>query len=153
MGGEEWLLWVHVLAAILWVGGAGVITVLNQRAVSDGAAAVLLGRARDNKLIGPFFGISSLVVLGTGVWLVFAEDEWAFDQGWILVSLLLTAALVVIGFGFHAPHQIKLVPFAEQRGGDDPHVVAEIARWVKFSVIEIAGFVFVVWLMVVRPWV
>lgn len=75
----ELLLFVHVLAAATWVGGAAMLKVQSARALRsdpDRAAELALETERmGTTVLMP----ASIVLLVAGVWLVF-EGDWGFER-------------------------------------------------------------------------
>jgi uncharacterized membrane protein len=149
---REWLILVHVLTAILWMGGGVLLVLLGYRTLRRGNADANTAYIRDSEFAGMLFGIASALLLGSGIWLVIEVNGWEFDQAWILVSLILTGTMFVIGAGYHAPQVKQRVASAVEKGGAHPDVVGDVRRWLRTASVEIAVMAFVVWLMVDKPW-
>lgn len=100
--------YLHILAAIVAVGSNITYGVWNVRARSDPSHTgfALKGlKFLDDRIANPAYG----VVLITG--LLMATFGVGFFHLWIIVALVLFAALVVLGVGFYTPllrAQIKL---------------------------------------------
>jgi uncharacterized membrane protein len=72
---HEWLLFFHILAAIVWVGASITPSVIMTRANRGPDRAVVAGLAHELEWVGPFLiGPAALVVIGTGIWIVLIED-------------------------------------------------------------------------------
>src|SRR5215213_4636602 len=100
----EWLLFVHVLAAMVWVGGVLVL----------GACATVVLRSADASTIGRFVGILRRVgpivlapapatVLAFGIWMVLKSETWSFDQLWVSLAF----GLLIVAFAFGAAFQSR----------------------------------------------
>jgi uncharacterized membrane protein len=76
----ELLLAIHILAAVIWVGGSTAIQVLAIRASGSGDSVRMATFAGEAEWVGMrVFMPSSIVVLLAGIALVF-EGNWGFDQ-------------------------------------------------------------------------
>ena len=77
----QWLLLLHILAAMVWLGGLVVLTALGTHVARSGerdAVARFLGSLRT---VGPFvLAPATIAVLGFGIWLVIDSDTWDFGQ-------------------------------------------------------------------------
>jgi uncharacterized membrane protein len=144
----DWLVFLHVLAAMFWLGG---ITVL-------GAFAVRILRSDDPAAVGAFLAslrrIGPLVLapapvalLGFGIWAVL--DSWDFDALWIQLGLGLFAAAFVVG----AAHQSRAALSAERAAAAGSHDEAArwLRRWAWGMGVIVALLVAATWVMVFKP--
>ena len=142
---------VHVGSALLYVAGYVSTKMLTRLAVK---APDLPARQRLLELSGRFdfwFQIPFGTLVGiSGVALTWASG-YAFGQLWIVLSILVYAAIVFIGAGIWR-RRSALVRDA-MASGDDARVVSILAapRAVALGWIELALIVAVVVLMVLRP--
>src|SRR5437667_4857731 len=91
----SWLLFVHVLSAMVWLGGGLTLMLAGFRARSSArpeAVAEFAGTV-------PFVGLrvlmpSVIVLLVAGIWQVLASSAWSFSQRWVGVAL----GLFILGF-------------------------------------------------------
>ena len=103
------LLYVHILSAIVAVGSNITYGVWSVRAAGDPAhlGFSLKGiKFIDDRIANPSYG----VLLLTGLVMVFMQ--WKITDLWIIIALVLFAAVAVLGFGFYSPllkNQIRLV--------------------------------------------
>jgi uncharacterized membrane protein len=103
------LKFIHILSAIVAVGTNITYGVWNVRAASDPAHVgfALKGiKFLDDRIANPAYG----VLLLTGLIMVFMQ--WRITDLWIILALILFAAVVVLGVAFYSPllkNQIKLV--------------------------------------------
>src|SRR5262245_13541766 len=91
-------MFVHVLAAMIWLGGAVSVTVLGGAALRSGKTDAVGSFIASLRIVFPLlFGPASLAVLGFGIWLVLDSDAWDFGQAWVILGLALVGAAVLIG--------------------------------------------------------
>lgn len=97
----EILLVIHILAAMVWIGGAIVGTLIGQFIAQSGDAGAMSRYCiAFASIAGPAFGGSSLIVLGSGIWMV-ADSSIEFGALWVslgfagwLVSMIMGATVV-----------------------------------------------------------
>ncbi|MGH2816856.1 MAG: DUF2269 family protein [Actinomycetota bacterium] len=147
----ELLLAIHILAAVIWVGGATSIQVLAIRATGSGDSVRMATFAGEAEWVGMrIFMPSSLVVLLAGIALVL-EGSWGFDQLWILLGLAGIAFSIVVGAAFLGPESGRIKDLMEARGPDDTEVKERIGRIFIISRIEIAILLLIVLDMAIKP--
>lgn len=90
----ELLLTIHLLAAMVWVGGATALNVMATRAAPE-TRAVMVPHFEfiGNKVIGPTSGI--LLLAGFGL---VAELDLSVGETWILLALIGWVVSGIIGF-------------------------------------------------------
>ena len=94
----SWLLFVHVLSAMVWLGGGLTLMLAGFRARSSSrpeAVAEFAGTV-------PFVGLRVLMpavvlLLVTGVWQVLASSAWSFSQLWVRLALGLFVLAFLVG--------------------------------------------------------
>ena len=125
------LQFVHVLGAMLWIGGAVMLTILGELAVRsrNGPRIATLARETD-KLAKIFFIPVSLVVLGLGFYLV-EDGGWGY-QPWIVYALAAFGVSFILGAGFIGPESGRIGKLIVSEGADSPTVHARLSRllWV-----------------------
>lgn len=98
MGKYQWLLFLHVTGAFLFLGGsivAGVLSNLAQRRERPSEIAVLL-RSTRIAMIATSAGVPMLFIFG--LWLVSAApNNYDFGQAWIIAAFVLFVLTNVIG--------------------------------------------------------
>jgi len=85
----DWLMFFHIVAAMVWVGGLVTLALLATQALRGDQPDNVARFVRSLRLIGPMFGPAMVLVLGLGIWMVIDSDAWTFGQG--------LAPLVVMG--------------------------------------------------------
>jgi hypothetical protein len=99
----ELLLFLHVAAAIVWLGAATVVQFLAVRAERSRESAELHRIASDAEWLAMrLFVPASLAVFVFGLALVF-DGPWAFDQLWIVLGLVGYAFSFFVGILFLSP--------------------------------------------------
>ena len=120
----EWALFLHLVGAFLFVGGAIVAAVgfeAARRRERPGEIALLLGLTRVGVLL---VAVGALLVLACGLWLV-RLGPWSFGTGWVDASLALFAAAAVLGWlGGQSPKRARLL--AERLARDGRDATAEL---------------------------
>jgi uncharacterized membrane protein len=147
----EVLLFLHVTAAIVWLGSGLFLQVLVIRAE----------RARDRLLLRQLSGHtgwlaqrlfipSSLAVLLFGI-LLTIEGPWSFDQLWILVGLAGSATSFLVGILFLEPEGKRIHAAMEAHGPDSPEASFHVRRINVVSRVELSVLYLVVFAMTLKP--
>jgi Predicted membrane protein len=112
----DWLMFLHVLAAMIWVGGLVVLTALSGYILRSGDDTAIAGFSASLRRIGPLtLAPSTVAVLALGIGLVFdSSSAWRFSQAWIILALALFAAAFLIGG--RVPEPRRLSHRASRRG-------------------------------------
>src|SRR5205823_11751175 len=98
MDWEPWIRFVHVLAALVWVGGGVMLSLVGLRARRSGDLAVIGEFTRTLSYVGlRVFTPAVVLVLATGLWLVLAGSAWRITQLWILLGLGTFGLAFVVG--------------------------------------------------------
>ena len=146
----DWLLFLHILAAMIWVGGLLTVGALSIRVLRSGghdAIATFVGHLR---VIGPLvFAPAMVAVVGLGTWLVLDTETWRFGQTWLLLALALFAAAVLLGAVFQSRAAIAAERAAS--AGDDREAARQLRRWTWGMSLILVLLVAITWDMVVKP--
>ena len=147
----ELLLFVHVLAAMLWIGGAVAGTVIGQRIRrSDDAAAMGRFCSAFADVAGPLFGGSSMLVLASGVWMVALEGGPEFSDLWVTIGFVGWLASTVLGATAVGMTWMRIGQRL-QGGASLADVQPLLARAVPLTWLDVAIRTTVVLVMVWRP--
>jgi uncharacterized membrane protein len=144
----DWLLLIHILAAMLWLGGVTAVSAFALRILrtkEPGASRAFMGTLR---VIGPLvLAPGPILVLGMGIWMV--AKQWEFDQTWIEIAFALFAVAFLIG----AAHQSRTAIAAERASaaGDDATALRYLRRWAWGMATILALLVAATWDMVFKP--
>ncbi len=147
----DFLLAVHVLAAVLWVGGGVSIHVLVRRAQKSQDARYALTLSREASAIGNrLYAPLSLILVIAGSFLV-NEAGYGFSQLWITLGYAAWLVSFVLGIGFYSRQQKRIDEAAEREGADGPGVSAGIRRVLAVNSFEILILVLAVVDMAIKP--
>lgn len=148
----DWLLLFHILAAIVWVGGAILAQVLAVRVMSARDPAVMRGLVEAFEWTGNrMFAPASLILLILGVWMVIEEPAWEFEQFWVIAAIAMFAYSFVTGAFYLGPRFKRLKELWETEGTDSPAATALLRRLFRFSRIELVLLILIVFDMVLKP--
>jgi uncharacterized membrane protein len=149
---EPWIHFIHVLGAIIWVGGGVMLSLMGARA----------RKSKDPRLIGDFAQTLSYVglrvltpavvaVLLTGIWLVLTGSEWKFTQLWVLLGLGAFIAAFLIGVVYMSRIGIQLERVATSTDLNPQAARDLLGRWMVGYQIILIILVFAVWDMIFKP--
>lgn len=151
MESYEIALFVHVLAAIVWVGGSIVEQALAARAVRADDPLEVARFSSDAEFIGMrvFLPASLLVVLAGG-WMVY-DGPWELSTTWVWLGLAIYLLSFLTGLGFLGPESGRINALTAEHGVTHPDVQRRIRRIIVVSRIETGWLLAVVALMVFKP--
>jgi uncharacterized membrane protein len=146
----DWLLFLHVLAAMVWVGGGVMLAVLAARVVRDpdpGAVGRFTGSLR---VLGPLvLAPATVAVLGLGMWLVVDSEAWDFGQLWVQLGLGLFVAAFLVGAVWQSRSALAATRAAGRE--DDAEARRQLRRWLAGYWLIVALLVVAVWDMTTKP--
>lgn len=139
---------VHVVAAVLWVGGATslslVFFIVNARA-DDKATLATLGNMAH---LGPhLFLPAGLVTLLSGGLLVWMSWTW---EAWVVLGLAIVAVTFVLGAAVLGPTSERAVKTWTETG-DEAGAMALARKAMRFVRFDLAAQFAIVSLMVLKP--
>ncbi len=145
------LLFVHVMAVIMWLGAGIIFQLLAERATADNDE----GKMRTLVALGDafgkaYFGSLTAIVLLSGLSMVFVGD-WGFGHVFVIGGLIGIVASGAIGGAVLGPVAERL---QEQIGGGgalDAQAVADITRLRDVGRIDLLIMTVVVFLMTYKP--
>src|SRR3954464_11674890 len=123
---DRTLIAIHILAAVLWVGGAFMTQVYAMRAQSAGPARLAEMTGYIEWVGTRVFVPASLVVVACGAWLV-SRDIFTME-GWVWFGLIVFAASFVTGAAFLGPESGRVKALIEDQGPEAPETIARIRR-------------------------
>jgi uncharacterized membrane protein len=144
---------VHVLAAVVWVGGACVVQVYALLAVRTNDPVRVAAFAGDTEFVGTrIFIPASLILLVSGIFTVHESGGgWTYSQGWVQFGLAIVVLSIVVGAGYLGPESGRIARATEAHGVASAEVQARIRRIFLVSRIELVLLLCVVFDMVVKP--
>ncbi len=142
---------VHVIAAVIWVGGAAVTQLYALRALATNDGKRQAEFAKDAEVIGMrTFTPASLVLFLAAIGMM-VNAHWPWGQNWTVLGLVAWGASFVVGAGFLGPESGRLAKLIAEQGPDSPAVTARIRRILMVSRCELVLLLVVIWNMVVKP--
>jgi uncharacterized membrane protein len=151
MSRYEFLLTVHVLAAIAWLGAAVCVQLLAVRADRSQDAEQMRKIADDAEwLAARLFIPASLLVLVLGI-LLTLDGPWEFSQTWIILGLAGYAFSFLVGLLFISPESGRIHRLIGEQGAGHSEVRRRIKRIFLVSRVELVILVLVVVVMIVKP--
>ena len=142
---------IHVLSAVLWIGGGAFLTfmaIATERA-DDPARLVEIARQAEWGAMRIFVP-ASFVVLGMGIAMTINGDlDWG--QFWLVFGLVAWAISTAIGVGFLTPRIKTLNSLIDEHGDRDPAVQAAVRPILLAARLDIALLLLIVIDMTVKP--
>ena len=149
----EFLVTVHVLAAILWVGGAVSLHILMRRALQLSDRRAVHERFTELEWLGErFYPIFSILLIIAGVLLVTREEGgFEFEDTFIQIGLTGWVISFLIGIGFYGREGKKRAGIVETEGPDSPAVAASFRRTAMVNSFELLILLLVAVDMTTKP--
>ena len=143
---------LHVLAAVVWVGAGVGLFLLSVRLRASGDRSTLLALGRQSEALGKMlFMPAAMGTLLFGVLMVATEAHLSFLDLWILIGFGAVAASFVVGALMLQPADQKLTALAAELGVDHADVDVQLGKVTRLSAIDIGILVIAVWAMVAKP--
>lgn len=146
------LLFVHVTAAIVWIGAGLLLQVLAQMANRRRDEATFGSLVHySNELALKLFVPSSLTVLVFGL-LVVADGPWTLGQLWVVLGLAGFAATFLTGLLVLKPRGDRLAPLIDRDDGRlGPEAMVQARQLLALGQIDYVVLLVVVFDMVAKP--
>jgi uncharacterized membrane protein len=146
----DWLLFAHVVAAMVWVGGLVMLMAVGTRARRSGEHEAIARFVGSLRVLGPaMLAPAAVLLLVFGVWMVLDSSAWDFGQTWVQVGIALLIAAVLVGAAY-----LSRVGAAAERAvaaGDHAQAVTQLMRWSWGIGVILVLLVVATWDMVVKP--
>jgi uncharacterized membrane protein len=142
---------IHVLAAIVWLGGGATLIVLGVLAQQRDDPQELATIAKQAAFCGErIFAPAGLVVVLMGIAMMINGDlDWS--QFWVIAGLIGYAVTFTVGIGYLSPLAKKITVSIEQNGVDDPATRALGERILLVARFDVAMLLLVAVDMVAKP--
>jgi uncharacterized membrane protein len=142
---------IHVLAAVIWVGGAVTINIVGTRVIRSAPGAQRVAFAKDTAWMGlHVYMPASLTVLLFGI-LATLKAHYSFASAWIILGIVGIVLTALTGSLFLGPELRRIAAIVEQRGFEDPEGQDRLARLVSIARIDLVVLLLVVVDMVLKP--
>jgi uncharacterized membrane protein len=146
----EFLLFVHIASAAIWVGGGAMIQFFGLRVLASGDPNRLADFASNVEWVGSrFLTSASLVALLSGLGLVWESEFWGFGDDWIVIGLILFAITFLAGAGFFGPESGRIKKLIESEGADAAQ--ARVKRLLVLTRIDLMILLLLIFDMSVKP--
>ena len=142
---------IHVITAVVWVGGATMIQAYAVRILATGDGKRQADFAKDTEVVGMRLFMPASLILFAAAIAMMVNLHWSWSQNWIVLGLIAFGLSFVIGAGFLGPEGGRLAALIEQHGPDAPIVKARIRRILTVSRCELVVLLTVIVNMVVKP--
>ena len=149
----DFLLTLHVLAAILWVGGAVTLHILMRRALRLTDRRAQHERFTELEWVGErFYPAFSLLLIVAGILLVTRDEGgWEFSDTFIQIGLTGWIISFLIGIGFYGREGKRRAGLVETEGAESPAVAASFRRTTMVNSFELLILLVVVVDMTTKP--
>ena len=148
----EFLLFVHIAMAAIWVGGASMIQFFALRAMKATNPERMVEFGEDvgwisQRVLTP----AALLAVVSGVWMVIDSDFWGFGDDWIVLGIVLFAITFLAGAGFFGPEAGRIGKLVEAEGPASPLVQARLTRLLALSRADLMLLFLIIFDMAVKP--
>jgi uncharacterized membrane protein len=142
---------VHVLFAVVWIGGGLMLTILGLLAEHRNDPVELATVARQAALVGQrVFTPSSLIVLAMGIAMMLNTDL-GWGSFWVIFGLIGFASTFALGLGVLAPLSKRTAAAIATSGPTSPEAQALVTRILLVARVDAAVLLLVIVDMVVKP--
>jgi uncharacterized membrane protein len=146
----DWLLFAHVLAAMVWVGGLVMLVAVGTRMRRSGDQDAVARFVRSLRVLGPaVLAPAAVLLLVFGIWMVADSSAWDFGQTWVQVGVTLLIVSVLVGAAY-----LSRTGIAAERAvaaGDHREAARQLGRWAWGIGAILVLLVAATWDMVVKP--
>ena len=147
----EFLLTIHVLAAVIWVGGGIAMHILGRRVLKRNDPQEIYKFSAEVNTIGMrLYAPTSIVLLVAGILLV-NEAGYEFSQTWITLAFIGWAFSFVVGIGYYGPQDKKLQALVAANGSTDAGVAQNVRQALMVNQVELLILFLVVVDMTTKP--
>src|SRR4051812_24360708 len=151
MSRYELLLFLHLTAAIVWVGSNVLLQILatmTERAKDDVTFAKLFSYSAE--LAPKLFVPAGLLTVPFGIGMV-ADGPWSFDMLWLVLALIGFAGAFGVGLMVFKPEGDRIAAMIERDGGMTAESTAAARRFVTMTRFDLVVLFVIVFDMAVKP--
>ena len=151
MDAQTWLMFFHIGAATIWVGGGATLALMGWRAARIGDLGLLTAFGRSVQYLGLRLLMPAMVILLiAGLALVRAEAH-EFGEPWVLIGLGGFVLAFLIGAIYLCRTGIELGRVVAETSPDPSRMRTVVMRWVAGYAVILAILVVVLWDMIAKP--
>jgi hypothetical protein len=148
----EFLLFVHIAMAVIWVGGGAMLQFIGVRVISDRDPTRLVQLGGDVEWVATRALVpASLLAFISGLLLVIDSDFIGFGDDWIVIALVLFAVTFLAGALYFGPESGRVGKLAEAEGPTSPVVQARLQRLLALTRADLMLLFLIVFDMSVKP--
>ena len=137
----EFLLFVHVSGAIVWIGGAFVFQVYGMVELRSGDTAAIARFAGNAGRIGErLFVPTSLVVVLAGIGLMI-DGDWPWGRLWVVFALVAFAGSFLLGAGVLGP-TAKRIEVVGPETADGQRLIRRVFALLRVDLLFLFAIVF-----------
>ena len=149
---DLWLHFLHVVSAMVWVGGGVILSLIAIRTRRSSDQRAMSEFARTLPYVGLRVLMPAVIILPvTGVWLVLADSEFSFSQLWVRLGLGLFALAFLLGAVYLSRVGIQLDREARRDPGGTSNLPQLLDRWLVGYGAVLVVLLIAVWDMVFKP--
>jgi len=142
---------VHVLLAVVWVGGGVTILIHGIRAQRGNDPKEIVTIAQQAAFMGEkVFAPAGLLTFLMGIAMMI-NTNWGWGHFWVVVGLLGYASTFVVGLFVLSPLAKKIAVSAQTNGAEHPETLALVERIMLIGRVDVAVLLLVVLDMVTKP--
>jgi uncharacterized membrane protein len=142
---------IHVIAAVVWIGGGALLTILGLAAERKNDPVEMATVARQAATVGEkLFAPAGLVVVAMGIAMM-VNTNWGWGRFWVVAGLVGYAITFVTGVGVLAPLAKRVTALVEEKGATHPETTAQIKKILMIARVDVALLLLVVLDMVTKP--
>lgn len=146
----ELALFIHIVCAVIWVGGAFALQVLAVLIARSTDPADLPKFGRHAEFIGMrVFLPASIVLFIAGAYMT--SQRWRFEHLWISVAMALWLASALVGALYLGPRSKRVAELFESEGPTSVGARALLSRLFLVSRLELVSFLVILYLMAFKP--
>ncbi len=144
------LVYVHIVSAVVWVGGAFFAQLLAIQVTRTGRPEELpvLG-SRFEQLGNLVFVPAAVLILLSGA--AMTAQRWSFGDAWIALAIALWVLSAVAGAAYVAPRMRRAGAIFAAEGAESPAARGLVDRVFLVSRIELISFAVILALMAFKP--
>lgn len=147
----ELFLWLHIMGAVIWVGGGLLIQVFALRIIASNDAPRMVGFSRDVEFVGTrVFMPASFVLILTAVGLML-NGNWDWGEPFVSVGLVVWILSFLAGAGFLGPESGRIAKAIDAGGPASAEAQMRIKRILVYSRFELLLLLVVIFMMTVKP--
>jgi uncharacterized membrane protein len=148
----DFLKFLHISFAVIWVGGGVIVQFFALRALASGSAERLTQFALDVEWVGGrVLTVAAAGAFLSGLGLVWDAQFWTLGDDWILIGLGLFAVTFLAGALFFGPEAGRIAKAAATLGPRAPEVTGRIRRILVLSRIDLVILFLIVFDMSAKP--